>query len=751
MMYSTTTSERNQDIKICAKYVRSLFESERLMVALYRNMEKDSGGTYFKVTGTGMITNRACILHGAWKRHPKYGNSFEVSYTEDIPAPQETENLVNYLTDMKIKGLGIKTAKRIVDFFQDKTLEAMQEPTALTKIKGISLKKANDIVKEWNDRKEVRPWYDLFVEMKLLPWKAPKAYSLLGKKYSINTIRENPYLLCNVGCLSFKEIDDAVMQFPDGTFFYTDKHRIYSGLVYCMLVSENKGNVFADKEWLIHLAMKQLFPNDFAKNELVRFYLQEMIREGTFVLVKNAVFRKRLYKAESGSAELLSNLLTHPRKRIASDVLDELMDEVDKNRVFSDEQKQAILQAFTENVSIITGGPGTGKTFCLRAILKISQLLSKKYQTQENRIVLCAPTGRAARRMEENAEFPASTIHHALMLTDDGVFASSPEPLEADMVIVDEFSMVGTELFYSLLRCIKPGTSLVIIGDKDQLPSVTAGNVLNDLIASRCIKTSTLTRFFRQEAGSSIIHNAYRIKHYEQDPRSYTGENFLELDQSTEFIPVKSENECLEWVLKKVNEQTELYGKDQVQVLTPLRKKTEVSTRNLNKKLQDIFNPLTPSSKELARGERIFRTGDRVIHLKNLTDNYCTYSNGDIGKIFDIHESNKEIMVTFDENRTKQYEGAELDQLEHAFAMTVHKSQGSEYDVVILPFIKEFAGMRVKNLLYTAVSRAKKKLIIIGDMDSVFFAATHSGDVRNTFLKEQLCYRAMSGDKNSTS
>ena len=165
MMYSTTTSERNQDIKICAKYVRSLFESERLMVALYRNMEKDSGGTYFKVTDTGMITNRACILHGAWKRHPKYGNSFEVSYTEDIPAPQETENLVNYLTDMKIKGLGIKTAKRIVDFFQDKTPEAMQEPTALTKIKGISLKKANDIVKEWNDRKEVRPWYDLFVEM----------------------------------------------------------------------------------------------------------------------------------------------------------------------------------------------------------------------------------------------------------------------------------------------------------------------------------------------------------------------------------------------------------------------------------------------------------------------------------------------------------------------------------------------------------------------------------------------------------
>lgn len=723
--------------KIRAEYLKSIFESERMIVAIYKASGNGSGMECFKVTGSGLITNRPCILIGNWKTHPKYGKTFVAIVSEDVPAPDKVEGYADYLKDMKLKGLGEKTAQRIVAMYGEGSLAAMEDPEKLVKIKGISPKKAIEIVKDWKSREGLRKYYDFFTEIGLAASKSASAYKQMEKDgYDIDEVRQNPYLLCHCERLSFPEVDNAVLQCADGNYFYEYKDRVYYGLLYSMVQMEKSGHSYVHYAELTNRAMKLLFPRDNGKSMLLRYYFMEMVRDGSLIYEKenDAIYREHTYKAENGSAELLGSLLLAPRKNADPDKIKKMIRDSDPKGTLSGKQGEAVLNAFLQNVSIITGGPGMGKTYCLKAILAVANKLAEEKHTAPM-VALCAPTGRAARKMEENAKHPASTIHHLLCLTDDGVFASRPEQIEADIVVVDEFSMVGIELFYSLLRCIRPGTTLIIIGDKDQLESVPCGNVLNDLIKCGNIPVTILDKIFRQEEGCSIVENAYAVNNFNGDIRALTGiKNILRTDKDTRFIPVRNDQDCLNEILSAAKSEAEKFGHENVQILTPLRKRTEVCSRVLNARLQALFNPPSNEKIELKRGEKVFREGDRVMQLKNVTDGSTYYSNGDIGIISKIVEREKTVWVTFDEDRVRTYENTDLDELDHAYALTVHKAQGSEFDSVIIPFISDFAGMRKKKILYTAMTRAKKRLTMIGDEGSVIFALDDKGDVRNSLL-----------------
>ena len=720
--------------EIKAKPVLEIYNSDGYSVVEYINTET---GKRFTASGTNLPAACTAILYGSFVKTKKYGEQFHVERYEEILSYKNSD-IVDYITFLKLKGVGKTTAKRIVDAYGKDSYEAIKDTEKLSRIKGIGKVKAEEIRAEYNQKKELRYYYEYGDQFGLCTRQIQLLYEQFSKEEDgLELLKKRPYLMCSVEGVSFITIDNAMKKMPDFTPFHPD--RLTYGIYYIVFKNETDGHVFCLKEWLLAGVYALLNQNVMCdENELVRVIcmaVNDMVRSGKLIYSYGVIYRKAMYQAECDVSKKLLELMKVPLKHPVSvekvwKTISEV--EAEKGLQLSDKQRQGVACALLNNVSIITGGPGRGKTTLLRVLLACEMRLRKK-----NVISLCAPSGRAARMMEENAESPASTIHSLLQIRQEDYHQNfALEPLESDVVIMDETSMCGMELMANLISCINYGTRLVFIGDKDQLPSVQAGRVFADLIASGVIPTVILDKAFRQAEDSSIIKNGDKVN-----------ENDLPLVYDDSFAYIRSYNEdnTFDALMDSVNKLLAGGIKwDDIQILTPFKTKTKLGCVYLNQCLQNVFNPAAASKSEMHSLNRILREGDRVIHLKNEGD----VNNGDMGTIIEVYTSDRMVTVRFETGIIKTYESAELSNLQHAYALTVHKSQGSEYKAVVMPFISIFGRMRVRNLLYTAITRAKEKFVLIGNEKDIAYAASIPGNIRNSFLAYRLATGAKIIEKN---
>lgn len=683
-------------------------------IVLYREVDTDHTLT---ATGSNLSVHGTAILHGRYVNHKKYGKQFHVDFSEEI-RPTGTDEMIDFLSYAKIKGVGRTIATRIVNTFGSETYASMENAEKLSLIRGISKERAKEIALAWKSLSGMQEYLKFFRELDLPVVHAKEAYEKYGN--DIEQVRSRPYLLCCCG-MSFGVVDGAMKR--KHLLKPYDAERIMFGCMDVILSNEQNGNVFIQKESLIEqtkaLLMQDLLLDAVEVEKGICYVVNQMCRNKVLVYQYDVLYRKAMYEAETFVAASLNKMI---RRDVDRDH-DKIMRAVEKAEkecgiTLSDMQKQAIENALGSFMYIITGGPGTGKTTTLNVLIKAEMILKK-----DSKIELCAPTGRAARRMSENTSRDSSTIHSLLGI---GVHSDAlPENLleGVDLIIADECSMIGLGLFATLLKAMEKGTRMILVGDVDQLESVEAGNVFSDLIASGVIPYTRLDAIFRQAEGSKIIENAIRVN---SNNPPFIWEDECVLRQTY------SEQETLEMLLQTVKDLS--CDSKRVQILTPLKKRTELGTEKLNAHLQDVFNPPSLEKTELRAGNRIFRQGDKVMHLKNELE----VSNGDIGYIKSVDPVNRKLMVSMENGTDVEYTSEDFPKLNHAFAMTIHKSQGSEYPIVILPFIAAFGGMRRRKLLYTAITRAKENLVVIGNNDSLAYAAGNVGPMRNSYLAYRL-------------
>ena len=660
---------------------------------------------------------------GEWVVHPNYGRQFKVSYFEK-QLPATTATILKYLSSKNVKGIGPKTAKSIVEAFKEDTFDVIENhPDWLAHIPGISEKKALEISANFKEQFGIRTVM-MFCQNYFGPTTAVRVYNRWGGA-AVDVIKENPYQLCEeIYGVSFEKADVIAKELG---MKKNAQFRIMAGIRY--LASYNafqNGHVYIPEDKLIPgiVDMLAIDQND------AEDALEQMLTEGKAVCEKRSgrkcIYLKEYYEAERYVCRKLDTLEKLCTKSSSSDVENWIYKiENEENIQYAKLQRTAIAMALESGVMILTGGPGTGKTTVIRAVMRIFHDMGLK-------IALAAPTGRAAKRMSEATQEEAKTIHRMLEVEyDDGI-----EPkfrrcennyLDEDVIIIDEASMIDILLMQSLLMAIHPGARLLLIGDADQLPPVGAGNVLNDLISSDRFSTVQLTEIFRQAKESLIITNAHAINHGEMPDLTTKNKDFF-------FLPRADGQKIAETVAQLCAYRLpRTYGeqiRDEIQVITPSRK-GEAGTEMLNILLQSVLNPPAPGKKEKKMRDVIFREGDKVMQIKNNYD--ITWEreimgkkqdgvgifNGDIGIIESIQENEQTMHINFDD-RHVIYDYTMLDELEHAYAVTVHKSQGSEYPVVILPIYKYSMKLLTRNLLYTAVTRASRMVILVGDEATVY-------------------------------
>jgi len=657
--------------------------------------------------------------------HPDYGEQIKIETFEKV-MPKSLSALEKYLANGSIKGVGPATAKKIVDTFGEETIPILKlEPERLTCIKGITHQKAEEIANTFVENWEVWQIVKYLDQYGIGPQSAEKIYQKLGM-HAIEEIEENPYLLMEVGAkVDFRQIDTIAMKKgmePDNS------HRIESGIKYAILCATNQGHSTVKYEELVDYVTKLLRTTE----ENVEASILQLAEKEKIELEDREEQGEWVYLASYAQAE--KNIVTNLYRLMASkgqaripQMEKELETYEARNQItFSEKQKEALLSMNEENVCIITGGPGTGKTTIIKAIIEI-------YKKHGKKPVLCAPTGRAAKRMTETTGEEAKTLHRLLELKNIEIIEEDKKsveadiaPIDADIIIVDEVSMVDTFLMNYLVKATYMGTKLILVGDADQLPSVGPGNVLKDLISSKKIPTITLNKIFRQAAQSKIILNAHKVNEGENFIRSKQAEG---LKEDFFYIAEASKEKILENIISLSNGRLQKYGNydffKNIQIITPTRK-GELGTKELNHLLQEILNPKAEGKKEKKSGETIFRMGDRIMQIRNNYDifwekrnpEYETGNgvfNGELGYIAGLDEENKQLKVQFDDEKFAWYAYTDLDQIEHAYAITVHKAQGSEFDVVIMPIFQTAPMLLTRNLLYTAMTRAKKLLILVGN------------------------------------
>ena len=483
--------------------------------------------------------------------------------------------------------------------------------------------------------------------------------------------------------------------------------RVDEGILYTLKEQEGKGHLCIRKDKFIKECIKTLDTPELT-GQMIGVRASRMVYSGKLVMYQECVYRKRTSEAEDRLAKRVKEMLTQKNSFAVSGLEAEIAtEEKELGLTFAKEQKKAVYTALTNSLCVITGGPGTGKTMIQRAILDIYQKLFPKH-----RIVCCAPTGRAARRMEQSTRFPSSTVHKALNLFagEDGYYGEGEE-LEANLVLVDEMSMLDMYMADNLFQAVKKGSRLVLVGDADQLPSVGPGAVLGELIASGCIPVVRLDHVFRQKAGSRIAANAKQIRH---------GSSSLEYGEDFQFVESADLKESARLIQRLYLQEVAQNGVDHVALLSPYRQKTETGVNALNEQIRDVVNPDSEAGAEIISGNRKFRSGDKVMQVKNRDD----VSNGDIGYIRRITKSGNdiEVQIDFGNGRIKDYEAGEMELLDLGYASTIHKSQGSEYQTVIINIQSAHYIMLNRPLIYTAVTRGKKKVILVGEKRALYMA-----------------------------
>ncbi len=660
-------------------------------------------------------------LEGVWKVDAKYGRQFSVEKFEET-LPATVYGIEKYLGSGLIKGVGPKFARRIVEKFGKDTLDVIEEnPDALIEVEGIGRVRVERIRKSWEEQKEIKNIMLFLQGHEVSTSHATKIFKTYGSD-SISVVQENPYRLADdIWGIGFKTADTIAekMGIEKDRFI-----RLRSGILYTLNKLSENGHCYAVREQLIQAAV-QLLEVEEAELEIT---LDEMLRTEEVIREEEAIYLPPFFFSETGCAKRLLKLLAAER-RVQMDV-DTVMETVmgragqGQHITYDEVQLEAIRAAVSSKIMVLTGGPGTGKTTTTMGIIAA-------YRAAGCRIVLAAPTGRAAKRMSEGTGMEAKTIHRLLEYKPpEGYQRKEENPLEGDVLILDECSMIDIMLMYNLLKAMPEQMTLIMVGDTDQLPSVGAGNVLKDIISSGRIPVVRLSRIFRQARGSRIIMNAHRINKGEQiDMRGGRDSDFF-------FAAKETNEEVVELLVKYCTENLPRYyhvdALQDIQVLTPMQRGV-CGAANLNQVLQEAMNP---GSIFLRRGGTQYRLHDKVMQIRNDYDKEVF--NGDIGVINHVDMEERELTVNFD-GREVVYDVSELEELTLAYATTIHKSQGSEYPIVVMPFTMSHYVMLQRNLLYTGVTRAKKILVLIGEKKAVFYAVRNGRMAeRNTRLAERI-------------
>lgn len=661
----------------------------------------------------------AVYLQGEWATDSKYGRQFKVQYyKETIPAT--VAGIERYLGSGLIKGIGPVNAKQIVKRFREETIRIIEEePERLVEVEGIGEKRVEMIKKAWQEQKEIKNVMLFLQEHEVTTAFAAKIYKTYGNE-SIRIVRENPFRLADdIWGIGFRTADKIAAKIGYDPQSYA---RCSAGLIYVLNQLSNEGHCFAYRQQLMEKAVEIL--------EIEQVHLEKalemMAMEGLLLKEEGDIYYlPPFYFSEIGVAQKIEEILALP---IPYDLakLNEIVLGIQQERRLKYDQVQleAIKTACSSKIMVLTGGPGTGKTTTTLAIIQV-------FRKMGARVLLAAPTGRAAKRLSEATRFEAKTIHRLLEYKPpDGYQKNAEHPLACDVLIVDEMSMVDLILMYNLLKAVPKHAVLILVGDVDQLPSVGPGNVLKDIINSEAVNVVKLTRIFRQAGGSMIIRNAHKINQGEFP--------YLKGGRDSDFFFIEEEEPAK--IVEQIKELChhrlpKYYGVDvidDIQVLTPMQR-GEVGARNLNEVLQGALNPATSS---VMSGGVKYKLHDKVMQIRN---NYeKNVFNGDIGRITFLDQEERKVLIRFD-NHEVEYDTSELDEVVLAYATTIHKSQGSEYKIVIAPFLTQHFMMLQRNLLYTCVTRAKKVMVLLGTKKALAIAL-HNNKVekRNTMLVERI-------------
>lgn len=723
----------------------------------YRNEENgytvlsltDEGEEYTLVGNFHYISEGEMVeATGPMTEHPVYGEQMTVE-TYEIKAPEDTAAMERYLGSGAVKGIGAALAARIVRRFKADTFRIMEEePERLSEVKGISEKMAMAISEQVEEKKEMRQAMMFLQEYGISMSLAVKIYQEYGPRlYTV--IKENPYQLADdIAGVGFKMADEIAKRvgiFTDSDF------RIKSGVLYTLLQATGNGHTYLPETDLLSQASELLR----VEPESIEKHLMDMqidkrlvIRESEGVRV---VYASQYYYMEMGVARMLHDLNIRgrePEEKIRKKLLQIQKEE---SIELDEKQVQAVVEAVNSGLLIITGGPGTGKTTTINTIIRY-------FESEEMEILLAAPTGRAAKRMTEATGYEARTIHRLLEISgmpgDERSIGmhferNEENPLDADAVIIDETSMVDIHLMQSLLKAVNPGTRLILVGDVNQLPSVGPGNVLKDVIEAGCFNVVMLTRIFRQASQSDIVVNAHKINAGETVPLGKKSNDFL-------FIKRDDPNMIINAMITLVQKKLPGYvGADpyDIQIMTPMRKGA-LGVERLNTILQEYLNPPDKSKLEKESGGVTFRVGDKVMQIKNNyniewevrnkygipVDKGTGIYNGDIGIIREINLFAELVTVEFDEGRMVEYSFKQMEELELAYAITIHKSQGSEYPAVVIPIFSGPKMLMTRNLIYTAVTRARACVCLVG-VPEVFQAMVDNEMEQRRYsgLKERIC------------
>lgn len=705
---------------------------------IFRN--DDNGYTVMVMKNTGVEEELTCVgtfpdisqgvtieAEGSFTHHPVYGKQFQIqSYTEKMP--EDTLAMERYLGSGAIKGIGAALAARIVRHFGEDTLRIVEEePERLAEVKGISEKKAREIADQVTEKADMRRAMIFLQKYGISLKLGAKIYQKYGQSvYSV--LQENPYRLAeDISGVGFKIADEIASRIG----IHTDSdYRIRSGMLYTLLQASGEGHTYLPKEELF-IRSSRLLDVDPSYMEK---HLMDMAIDRKLVLKEKEgeifVYPRQYYQLELNTARMLCELnIRCPQDQ---NLMEQRISQIEKETgtILDEMQKQAVMEAAENGLFILTGGPGTGKTTTINAIIRF-------FEGEGAILRLAAPTGRAAKRMTEATGYEAQTIHRLLEL--NGLPEEEREgqpihfdrnaqnPLDADVIIIDEMSMVDIFLMHSLLTAVTAGTRLVLVGDENQLPSVGPGNVLRDIIRSGAFSVVELTKIFRQASQSDIVVNAHKINKGEQVSLDNKSRDFFFLKRYDADIIIRVVIALIQEKLPKYVDSRPF----EIQVLTPMRKGL-LGVERLNQILQRYLNPPEPGKKEKELGERLFREGDKVMQVKN---NYqlewevrgkygipvekgVGVFNGDTGILKEINEFSEMASVEFEDGRYAEYSFKQLEELELAYAITIHKSQGSEYPAVVIPILSGPRMLLNRNLLYTAVTRARKCVTVVGSEET---------------------------------